>query len=367
MKSLSVKAIALLATFTLGFASCKKQSTEEKLKTPETTALSAIVSPDGAALAKLFRSVGPQFEFFKVQGEGVQKFTSRRNRVTYVIPSMAFVRPGGAPAFGPITLGVKEIFRPRDFVFADMQTGTGPDFLDSFGEFFVSAIDVDGTKLALAQGAAIAVQAPVRNGNVKERVPLWKGDTASYTVLNGFNQFNQATTVAIPSATEPGVDWDPLPGFALFNGTTLNFDLRDLFQWTNCDVLSSGPTPKTTVLGYFENYFNDETSETLSEQPSMLYFKPEGINSVAKFYNLIMNAPDGFKGFLSYQSSVSVGQKGAFLAITALNGRFYAQLLTNVTVPAPAAGTNYIPFSFHLEEVSATELVTLVESLDSLP
>lgn len=367
MKSLSVKALVLMATVALGFASCKKQSDDQKLKAPETTAAADFVSKDGALLAELFRKVGPQSEFFTVQAEGQTRLVTKK-KVTYTIPSLAFVKPDGSTATGVISLSIKEIFEPKDFVFADKQTASGANILQSFGEFFVRATQ-GTTELKLRPGVTIGVQAPaVGRPAGQEKLPLWDGDTSATTTLNGYNQFNQPVSVSVPVAVAPGIDWSQLPTYALFNSTTgtVDFQLSELLRWTNCDVLYSTPNPKTTVLGYFSNYFNDETQQSLSEQPSLLYFKPQGINSVVKLYNLILGAPAGYKGFLSYQAAVSIGQKGSFLAITALNGKFYAQLLPNVTVAAPAAGTNYSPIKFTLVEVSATDLVNLITTLNTL-
>lgn len=367
MKSLSVKALALVATVALGFASCKKQSDDQKLKTPETIAAAGFISKDGALLAEVFRKYGPQFETYSIQAEGRTVIATKKGS-RYTIPSLAFVKPDGSTATGVITVSIKEILEPKDFVFADRQTASGANVLQSFGEFFVRATQ-GATDLKLKPGVTIGVQAPaVGRPNIETKIPLWDGDTTATTTLNGHNYLNQPVSVTVPVSVAPGVDWSQLPTYALFNATTgtVDFQLSDLLRWTNCDILYSTPNPKTTVLGYFSNYYNDETQQTMAEQPSLLYFKPQGINAVAKFYNIILNAPAGFKGFLSYQAAVSIGQKGSFLAITALNGKFYAQLLPNITVPAPAAGTNYSPIKFTLAEVSATDLVNLITTLNSL-
>lgn len=359
MKSL-VSALALVTT--IAVVSCNKQSTQEKLNPSGIAAAAAQENPDAKRLAALFQSAGPRTQFYTVPPrEGTTIGT--QNGSKYTIPSGAFRRKDGSVPTGPVTVAIREVLSPKDFVFSNRPTATNGNYLLSYGEFFIRATEA-GADLTLA--APIAVQTPVRTQlRPQEKVPMWNGDTSAYYILNGYNQFNQATTVTQPASQDPGINWNPAPDYALFNSTTntLDFSISQLLQWRNCDVFSGTTGPKTTVLGYF-NVFNDDTPNSSPEQPSMLFFKPKTINSVVKFFNLILNAPPGFKGFLSYQAVIPVGQQGTFLAITSLNGQFYAEL-KDVTIAAPASGTNYTPVSFNLVPVSATDLVALVNELNN--
>ncbi|MBW8683193.1 hypothetical protein [Chitinophaga rhizophila] len=361
MRSLSVRALALVTT--IAVVSCNKQSAVEKLN-PDGNAVAATAEPsrDARLLADLFKSAAPKTSFFTVSAKQPGTL-STPNGTRYTIPPGALRRKDGSVPTGPVSVAIREVYSPKDFVLTNRPTATNGQYLLSYGEFFVRATE-GGADLTLA--APIAVQAPVRaQVRPQEKVPMWDGDTSVYFTVNGHNQFNQPTSVIQPASQDPGINWNAAPDFALFNpGTgTLDFQLSQLIQWRNCDVFSGTTGPKTTVLGYF-NIYNDDTPSSSPEQPSMLFFKPKTINSVVKFFNIILNAPNGFKGFLSYQNVIPVGQQGSFLAITALGGQFYAEL-KDVTIAPPASGTNYTPVSFNLQPVTGAQLLTLIADLNN--
>lgn len=364
MKSLSVKAVALVITIAVGFASCKKQAAEEKLKSTGTTAVAPPApNKDALLLAELFSKEAPRSQFFTVQSRENMTITTR-NGNKYTIPAAAFRRRDGSFPTGPVTVAIKEVLTPKDFVLADRPTATAGDYLVSYGEYFVRATEA-GADLTLV--APITVQV-VPRGEIRPQgnIPMWEGDTAVYTTFSGYDYQNQPTTVVQPVWQNPGIDWTQLPNYALFNPSTgtIDFQLSDLLTWSNCDAFNNASGPRTTVLGYF-NVFNDDTQNSSPEQPSMLFFKPRNINSVIKFSTLILNAPAGFKGFLSYQNVVPIDQEGTFLAITSLNGQFYAQL-KDVVIDAPAPGTNYSPVSFDLQPVSGADLLAMIAELNNL-
>jgi hypothetical protein len=361
MKSLSVRALALVTT--IAVVSCNKQSNVEKLNPAGNVAAAAAeVNPDAKRLAELFKSAGPKTQFYTVPPKERTSITSQ-NGTKYNIPAGAFRRKDGTPPTGPVSLAIREVLSPKDFVLSNRPTANAGQYLLSYGEFFVRATEA-GADLLLV--APIAVQAPLRaQVRPQDKVPMWDGDTTVYFTVNGYNQLNQPTSVLQPASQDPGVNWSQAPDYALFNSVTgtLDFQLSQLVQWRNCDVFSGTTGPKTTVLGYF-NVYNDDTPNSSPEQPSMLFFKPKTINSVVKFFNIILNAPAGFKGFLSYQAVIPVGQQGTFLAITSLNGQFYAEL-QDVTIAPPATGTNYTPVSFNLQPVTGAQLIALIADLNN--
>lgn len=362
MKALSAKAFALLITIAAVFTACKKQSAEQKLKLNKSTAVAPAPSKDALLLADLFKKEAPQTQFFTVQSRENSTITTR-NGSKYIIPAGAFRRRDGSLPAGLVTVAIREVLTPKDFVLADKPTANAGDYLLSFGEYFVRATEA-GADLTLATPITVRVvpRGEYRPGN---GVPMWDGDTSVLQTFDGFDYRNQPITVAQAVSENPGVDWSQTPNYALFNPSTgtLDFQLTDLLTWSNCDAFNTVSGPRTTVLGYF-NVFNNETPGSSPEQPSMLFFKPRNINSVIKFYNLILDAPDGFKGFLSYQNVVPVGQEGTFLAITALNGQFYAEL-KDVVIDAPASGTNYSPVSFDLQPVSGSDLLAMIAELNN--
>lgn len=152
----------------------------------------------------------------------------------------------------------------------------------------------------------------------------------------------------------------------IFNGidNTIDFKLDSLFKWRNCDVLYGATSTKTTVMGYLGKAFNSDTKDNyMGEDPSMLYFKPKGINSIVKLYNIILDAPEAFQGFHSYQNSIPVGMEGTFLAMSSKKGKFYAETKT-VTIANPGSAT-YVPISFNLQEVSSNQLLSLINDMKS--
>ncbi|MCF6404536.1 hypothetical protein L3C95_16690 [Chitinophaga filiformis] len=362
MKSLSVKALALLITTAAVFTACKKQSAEEKLKLNGNTAVALAPSKDAQLLADLFKKEAPKTQFFTIQSRENSTIKTQHGN-TYIIPAGAFRRKDGSVPTGLVTVAIREVLTPKDFVLADKPTANDGDYLVSYGEYFVRATEA-GADLTLATPITVRVVPP---GEYRPQggVPMWDGDTSVLVTFDGYDYRNQPIRVAQAVSENPGVNWSQTPDYALFNSSTgtLDFQLTDLLTWSNCDAFNTVTGPRTTVLGYF-NVFNDDTPGSSPEQPSMLFFKPRNINSVIKFSNLILDAPDGFKGFLSYQNVVPVGQEGTFLAITALNGQFYAEL-KDVVIDAPAAGTNYSPVTFDLQPVSGSDLLALIAELNN--
>ncbi|SFD83113.1 hypothetical protein SAMN05518672_103407 [Chitinophaga sp. CF118] len=363
--------VACCILMPLLFGACTKQMKEnptEKLSVKSTIAAAA--SQDGLELHKFLRDKGPAFERFTINLQERPQVKTKSSTI-YTFTRNSLVYPNGSPVTGNVTISIKEISTPSNMIFADRQTSTSTgEALVSYGEFFVSA-QQGGVELKLRPDSAVIVQVPARQGELK-RVPMWAGDTTITVSTAGFNYVNQFTTVSTQVSANKGVDWQPVTSssasFALFDGTTstYNFRLDSLMQWRNCDALANSTNPKTTVLVYFNTNYNPATGISYTgEEPSMLYFKPLGQNTIIKLYNTIFTPPAGFEGFLSYQNTIPVGLQGTFLAISCINGVFYAEQKT-VTIPAPAAGLDYVSFSFNPTAVSASTLVTLITNMNSL-
>ncbi len=333
-----------------------------------TSMAAAAPDKDGLALHTFLRANGPAYETYTVNLQENASFTTRSGR-KYTIYRNSLVRPDGSPASGTITFSVKEINNAAAMIFADRPTATNTGAqLESFGEFFVSASQA-GVPLRLRKDSAVVVQAPAKID--AQRIPMWNGDTSITVSTSGYNYINQLITISTTISANKGIDWqqvtNPASAYALFDGTngTLNFRLDSLIKWVNCDALMSNPNPKTTVLAYFNSNYNPATNTSYSgEEPTMLYFKPSGVNSIIKFYNTIFTPPAGYEGFLSYQNSIPVGQSGTFLAISSIGGQYYADQKT-VTIPAPAPGNNYSTITFNPVPVSPSALVALITGMNT--
>ena len=348
------------------FGACTKQVKNDPLSLNSSIAAAA-PDPDGAALHKFLLENGPKFEFFTISAQQPTTLKTRTGS-SYTISPNSLVRPDGSIVTGTVQISIKEISTPANMIFADRQTGTSNgQGLVSYGEFFVRA-QQGATVLKLRKDSAIKVQVPAAKVDVRQ-IPMWNGDTTITVTTSGYDYINQLITVSTQVSANKGVDWTPVTtpasaAFALFDGTNLNFRLDSLIKWRNCDQLASTPNPKTTVLAYFNTNYNPATGVSYTgEEPTMLYFKPTGMNTIIKFYNTIFTPPPGFEGFLSYQNTVSIGQQGTFLAISSIGGVFYAEKKV-VTIGTPAPGTNYTTVTFNPTVVSATTLVALINSMN---
>lgn len=347
------------------FSACTKQIKSDPLALNSSLAAAA-PDPDGAALHRFLQANGPKFESFAINAQENNQIKTK-NGSSYTISKGSISKPNGGPVSGTVIVSIKEINTPANMIFADKQTATFKgEALLSYGEFFVTA-EQGGQKLVLTKDSSIKVQVPVR-GDIKQKIPMWDGDTTITVTTTGYNYINQLTSVTSDVSANKGVDWQAIttPGadYALFDGTSLNFRLDSLIKWTNCDAFSSNPNPKTTVLGYFNTNYNPATGTSFQgEEPSMLYFRPAGQNTIVKFYNTIFTPPAGFAGFLSYQNMIPIGQAGTFLAISSIGGVFYAEKKT-VTIAAPAPGNNYSTVTFNPAPISASALAALITSMN---
>lgn len=368
MKTISLKTITCLVAAAMAISSCKKNNSQE-------------VAPDkgldGKMLSELLGTHAPKFEHFTIDASigGVITTTSGTK---FTIPKDAFLTAGGVNVHGAVDISIKEMREVSDMILSDKPTVTADGkLLVSYGEFFVKAVQ-NNQDLSLRPkndtGTGIRVQVPAKprdnagGPNGMKEVPMWTGDTTITFTQNGFNYINQPVSITTQRTIAKGVLWNQVQNsYALFNSAngTMDFRLDSLIRWVNCDGLANMPNTKTTVMAYFTNYFNAETTANYSgEQPSMLFFKPKNFNTLVKFYNVIMTPPAGKEGFHSYQTSIPVGLEGTFLAISAVGGQFYAEQKTTI-IGTPAAGDNYTTVSFNLQPVDAAGLLALITGMNS--
>ncbi len=358
-----LRSSALIAATALSVTACKKS---------DTTAPQQINNADGQAMATFMKGHGPVFEDFTVDAAAGGTITSSKG-TTYTIPAGAFQTKAGADVAGSVNVSVKEINSPADMILSNRPTLTRDGrMLASYGEFFIKAAQNNqDLQLKKDSGIKVAVRAKPAgvNGQI-DGVPMWSGDSTITSTVSGYDYLNVAVTLSVQINVNKGVVWDQLntTGFAFFNGSngTLNFTIDSLVQWRNCDQIITQPTdPKTTVLGYFTSHYNAQTQQSYQgDQPTILFFKPHNQNTLIRLYDVILNAPAGFEGFYSYQSSMPIGMQGTFLAMSTINGKFYADM-KDVTIPAPTGSNNYTTFSFDPQEVSENTMVSLITQMNS--
>ncbi len=350
---------AAIAIAAITVSSCKKN--DNSVNVPEADDKASTQLMDA-----FFARHAPKDEKFTVDAAAGATITlSSGTKITF--PANAFKTSGGVVISGNVSVSARDILDASDMILADKPTLTsGGEMLQSFGEIIVKA-EQNNNQLVLNGAKPPSVVVPIgagANGQQRE-VPMWDGDsTISYT-LSGYNHENISVSVTSQVNVRRGIVWDQISGFGAASPATTIFPLDALGQWRNCDALYNDPRPKTTVLGYFGDKFNTETGNNYSSSdPSLLFFKTKHTNTLVKLYNVIFSPAAGKEGLLSYQNSIPVGQEGTFLALSAKNGKLYAEM-RDVTIPAPDAGKTYAGFTFNMTEVSESQLLSLINQMST--
>lgn len=332
---------------------------------------------DAENITKFFEAHARRQESFTIDAAtGGTITTSKGTKV--IFPSNMFKTPTGKTVAGSVTVKVLDVFETEDMILNNKPTiTTAGEQLISYGEIKVDAMQ-DGNALLLNTESHSPAQVifPVgtqqsRNGAAHRdadntrQIPLWIGIEPEKETRNisGHDHENREITVAQTFYTYPGISWESLKGMGAATATQTSFFLDSLGTWRNCDVLVKDERAKTTVLCYLGDYFNNETTTNYAgTEPSAVYFKLKNENTLIKLYNVILNPVAGRQGFLSYQNSMPIGAQGSFLAISALNGRFYAQVKA-VTIGSPESGKNYFGIHFNLTEVTEQQLLALINDM----
>ncbi len=359
MKKTSIFSALFAASVLLGTA-CKKNNSNET--EPSNTGRDMMTA--------FFKQHAPAFEQFTINAATGGTIVSSKG-TKYVIPANSLVDASGNPVTGNVTISVKELGKASDMILGDKPSRTSDGkMLTSYGEFFVRA-QQGNNELQLRRDSAIRANVKPANpagAQFPREMPLWDGDSAVTHTTNGYNHDNQSVTVTSTYYMARGINWNQIPGsLVTYNNSNGGYDFRidSLIQWRNCDALYNPGGVKTTVMGYFGSQFNSETGRSyMGLEPSMLFFKVRNQNTLVKLYDVILQPAAGKEGLHSYQQSFTVGEQGTFLAISCQNGKFYAEM-RDVTIAAPAPGTNFTPYSFSLAEVSQTTLLNLIQQMDT--
>jgi hypothetical protein len=269
---------------------------------------------DAAKLSLLFEKQGAKTEKFTLDAEKGGEIVSEKG-TKFKIPSNAFSLNQQAVT-GDVTILIKEIHKVSDMVFGNKPTTTDRgQLLTSFGEFSINA-EQSGKTLALATGKGILASRPFKsvNGITKSQVQNWVSTTTSPVT---------------------GAEW-----LLSQSNNSLNNLLRDSdnelemlissLSWCNWDRINENDAPngRTTVSVMFESNFNRSTETAVNRTDIMLsavYFKPEGSNSLYKFYERIRGA-NGLQVSEVYGNIVPIGMRGKLLAYSIIDGQYFVEV-----------------------------------------
>jgi hypothetical protein len=353
-KNRLISALLAASTLLLTFTLCTKKDPSPTIK-------------DAVAFKTLLDKNAPKSEIFTMSA--TQSFTLTTSKGTTILfPASSLLDETGKAVTGSVDISVKEVQKPSEMLFADKPTviQDGGGLLVSFGEIKVNAAQ-NGKALKLRDTVPLNVNMVfVPNAAQLNRMPMWKADTVATTVTSGLNSEGVKTTVTTSVPAMKGATWTNLSIFATANPTTntATFKLDKLGEWRNCDALYADTRPKTTILGYFATNFNKETMSTYQGfAPSSLFFKPKGQNILVKLYNLIVAPTAGKEGFYSYENMMPIGMEGTFLAISIIDGKFYADM-KDATI-ANSAGKTFMGISFSPVEISEADLLAKIASINT--
>ncbi|WP_409966435.1 hypothetical protein PIECOFPK_00492 [Mycovorax composti] len=357
-----MKKILLLAAIAATVIACKKSDTP--------IMPGANDKASARMMDEFFKKYAPKEEAFVLDAAAGGTITLSSG-TTITFPAGVFRTKGGAPVTGNVNISARDILKASDMILANRPTLTSSgEMLESFGEIIVRARQ-NGEDLVLDAVKPPSVVVPIglanANGEQPQRmeVPMWEGDTVITYTVSGHNHENQLVTGTTQVSVNRGIVWDQIPGVGFASATSTIFPLDRLGTWLNCDALYVDPRPKTTVLGYFGDKFNWETGNNYtSNDPTLLFFKTKNTNTLIKLYNVILYPAPSKEGLLSYQNSIPVGQEGTFLAMSAKDGKFYAEM-RDVTIPTPESGKNYVAYTFNLTEVSESQLLNLIDQMST--
>lgn len=348
----------LLVAGCVGLPACKKGNTN-----------TAVSNPDGTAMANFLQANAPKAQSFTIDATAGGSFTSTKG-IVYTIPPQAFATTDGKTVTGTVDISVREITTPSEMLFSNRPTITSNgQMLLSYGEINVAAKQNNQPVVIRAPQDSMGINVAVlANANAQAGANLWSGDTTITNVITGYDYQNRPASDSTTITLDKGILWSIYGiGYAFFNPTngTLDFQIDSLTKWVNCDVVYTNVAYNTTLLCYFSNNYNYITgADYTGDQPTMLFFKPQGQNTLIKLYDVIMNAPAGYHGFLSYENGMQIGAAGTFLAMSTIGGKFYADMKDTV-VPAPSGSNNYSTLTFNPQEVSENDMVNLIQSLNS--
>jgi hypothetical protein len=326
-------------------------------------------APTDASVTKaFFDKNAPKTESFTSTATQSSTITTSKG-TTIFFPANILLDETGKKVTGTVDISVREIGKASEMLLADKPTvsGDGGALLVSFGEIKVEAAQ-NGKALKLPDTVGLNIaMAFVPNAAQVREMPMWSSDTTITTTTSGLNSEGIRTTVTTSVPALKGITWFQMTKIAVTNTTTskVSFTLDKLGQWRNCDALYNDARPKTTVLGYFATNYSKETPTTSQGvASSSLYFKTKGQNILVKLTGIIVTPTAGKEGFYSYENSIPIGMEGTFVAISVIDGKFYADV-KDATIAAPASGKTFTSITFNPVEITEADLLAKITALNA--
>ncbi len=330
-----------------------------------------VTAPTDAGLLKaFFDKNAPKSETFTLNATQYFKITTTKG-TTIEFPSNGFIDDKGKAVIGDIKVTVKEIQKASEMLLADKPTLTSTgQILVSFGEMKVD-VTQNGKTVLLRDTSALRVNMNFISNDqpVPKTMPMWKGDTTIVVTSNGLNSEGMKTIIS--GTVYPllkGVSWEETTKSASVVGTnrSVSFVIDKLGHWVNADVLLRDTRPKTTILGYYSKNFNPNITIATAQRyaASNLFFKIKNTQSLVKLYNIILSPTAGKEGFHSNENLMPIGMEGTFLAISMIDGKYYADM-KDVIITAPPSDKTFMGITFTPVEVTEAELLTKINSLNN--
>lgn len=304
---------AILATvLALSAASCKKET--------EITGVT-ITATNFSSLADAMDKAQVQAETYNVNAAlGLQFRGPRGSR--FVFPPNAFVTPTGQPVTGTVQVAVREFLKPSDCIFSRVLPVSSGQPLVSGGAVWAFATQTGRTVL-LRDGVPYTVHMPQRFG--AQALPI-----LNYHI--GVPVDSSGSLSIVNFVQDLGGSVSP------FNDTASLS--TDTFGHVAAGLQIGFPDTDTFNIAL--------TGQTLTGPQAAVYAIPRGANAVF--------AIQPFNG--SRKDGLILGETAwHFVAMTVINGRFYAGL---VTVEDTRTGDTY---TVNLAEMTPGDLKTKIDAL----
>lgn len=310
----SIFKILLFLFLTAFIFTCKKKKEDEP------------VVSSANEIGEVFNQQGVPLQTFTVSNAAnVTKYTNAGNY--FVLSANTFVDANGKQVTGNIDVEVKEAISKKEFIYSNLTTKSGNNYLVSGGMMYFGATQ-NGNALKLAPGKTINtfIKATLGSSIAMKKyydavLPKNPGDgNADWTL--------SIDTTAMPLV----IDSLGANSFYFFKVTSLG--------WINCDYFYSNPNPTTTVT--------INLSETYTDKNCAVFFSVDGKKVIG---GSLYNNANGFT-----ISNIPVSTAVSFVAIAKVNNQYFFAVSSNTVVANLTQSLNLYP-------TNAFDIKTALENL----